>query len=806
MRNKSIGSLILFLGIVFLAHFPASAASGGPDGYGYSYIDSNETGGPAVAFDNIASTGTFLDLDKDQISEEIPLGFVFTYYGTQYNSIYISTTGVLTFNRSTFWAGAASDPLPTAGGHGGNLIAGLWDNLLTPNHTCGVKNLHYISKGTYPARKFIVQWTDVKYFYTDIYNTFQIVLNENGDIQYNYYNVTVRNGSTYVGIENSSGQIGLGYAPFNTPGTYKNLSVLYTTSNIVQPTTGSLSVSILPVGAVSAGAKWSVDDSDWQDSGFTLTGLSAGAHTVQFKALSGWVTPSAKSVTVVAGETTSASGTYSVTPTEGTAALRVYLEPEEAVTAGAQWRVDSGDWQESGATVTGLAYGSHAVEFKAVSGWSAPASFTQTLSSSPFNLPIIKHMTYSVGQSQLYFPYVLSGNSWETELGLINKSSETSVTPVLKGYAADGSLVQSVSMAMAPGQRRQLTVGSTFTAPGSIAYAVLEDTGDVIVGYEKLSVDDAFRAAIPATTVHSGSVLYVPHIASDDYWATGIGLVNTTAAAKSLTIHFQDGSTASIDLPANGQRFFTIRDLFGGLAQPDIHSAYIENASGIVGLELFSGTSGEELDGVLLDSALSETLYFPHSVNDSYWWTGFVAYNPLDTAAELTIEPYDASGNPLTRSTRQVVAKGEFVTTTGDLPAGTAWFKVSAADPICGFELFGNQDGSQVAGYNVVGLQARSGIFAKLDAQGWTGIALVNTETAAATVTLSARSDQGAVVATKQLTVGAHAKLLGLPADLFGGSLAGATYVTFSADRDMVGFQLNGSADNALLDALPVLQ
>lgn len=806
MRNKLKVSLILVLGFIFAVPVYASAAVSGPDAYGYRYIDSNENGGPAVEFDNIANSGTLLYLHKDEISEEIPLHFTFPFYGQQYTSVYVSTTGVLTFNRPTFWLGAASEPLPTVGGHGGDLIAGLWDNFLTPNHTCGVKNLHYITKGTFPSRKFIVQWTNAKYFYTEIYNTFQIVLHENGDIQFNYNDVTIRDGLTYAGIENGSGQIGLGYAPFNTPGTYKNLSVLYTTRNVSVPTTGALSVSILPTSVISAGAQWSVDGGAWQNSGATFVGLTAGPHTVQFKSVSGWVTPSPKTVTVVAGGTATASGTYSVTPTEGTAALRVYIEPEEAVAAGAQWRVDSGDWQDSGATVTGLAYGDHTIDFKTVSGWTPPVALTQTLNASPFNLPVILHLSYNAGEAQLYYPYIFSSNGWDTELGLINKSADTVATPVLKAYAADGSLVQSVGIAMNPGQRRQITASSFFTNPESIAYAVLENTGGLIAGYEKLYVNGAYSAAIPATTGHSGNVLYISHIASNDEWITGISLVNTTEMDKSLTIHFQDGSTGSVDLPAHGQEFFAVRNLFGGIAQPDIHSAYIEDAAGIVGLELFSGASGNELDGVLLDSALRETLYFPHVVNDDYWWTGFVAYNPLDTAAELTIEPYDANGNMLTQKSRQVVAKGELVTTTSDLPAGTAWFKVSSSNQICGFELFGNQANSQLAGYNVVDLQTRSGVFAKLDSQGWTGIALVNTESEAATVTLNARTNQGEIVATKQVLVSAHAKLLGLPADIFGESIGAAAYISFTSDKDMVGFQLNGSADNSMLDSLPALK
>ena len=36
----------------------ASAASGGPDGFGYTFVDSNEAGGPAFAPIDVTSTGT----------------------------------------------------------------------------------------------------------------------------------------------------------------------------------------------------------------------------------------------------------------------------------------------------------------------------------------------------------------------------------------------------------------------------------------------------------------------------------------------------------------------------------------------------------------------------------------------------------------------------------------------------------------------------------------------------------------------------------------------------------------------------
>ena len=77
------------------------------------------------------------------------------------------------------------------------------------------------------------------------------------------------------------------------------------------PHTGSLSVTITPQGAIDAGAKWRVDESAWRDVSHTESNLSVGNHFVEFKAISGWITPIAQSVVIQEGQTTTVSGTYS---------------------------------------------------------------------------------------------------------------------------------------------------------------------------------------------------------------------------------------------------------------------------------------------------------------------------------------------------------------------------------------------------------------------------------------------------------------------------------------------------------------
>jgi Divergent InlB B-repeat domain/Immunoglobulin I-set domain len=54
--------------------------------------------------------------------------------------------------------------------------------------------------------------------------------------------------------------------------------------------------------------------------------------------------------------------------------LQVLLSPAGAVSAGAQWQVDGGPPQASGAIISGLAPGSHTLVFSTVTGWTAPPS------------------------------------------------------------------------------------------------------------------------------------------------------------------------------------------------------------------------------------------------------------------------------------------------------------------------------------------------------------------------------------------------------------------------------------------------
>ncbi len=414
----------------------------------------------------------------------------------------------------------------------------------------------------------------------------------------------------------------------------------------------------------------------------------------------------------------------------------------------------------------------------------------------------------SANAAPLYFPHVDTSLPWQTEIAIINTGDQT-VTGTLVALSDTGQTVDTKDVTLAAHGRRQITVANEFINSTNIGYIIFNTNSDAVQGYTKFYQAGLYRAAIPAVKEVNSSDINISHIDSSVEWWTGISLVNTTSTSKALTIAFNTGLSVPVTLNANEHKAFTIGDLLNQPIQPDIQSAVITNASGVIGLEVFGNNGGtNHLDGVLLTDKTASTLYYPHVENNG-WWTGIVAYNPSVSASTITIAPYSAQGTALTTSTLPLAGKGKYIGLVSglNLPTQTAWFRIDSTQPLSGFELFSTLDGELLAAYaGGGGIGATTGVFAKIETNGgWTGIAFVNTEVGAASVTLTAYNDNGSVVATQVLPVGGHAKVVNYAQTIFSQDISSATYIAYSSDRNVVGFQLNGSADGTMLDGLPGL-
>ncbi len=217
---------------------------GGPDGYGYYYIDSGEEGGPIYNWIDISETGmAHTEMgDDDYLNVELP--WAFPFYGADYNDVYISSNGYLAFGEGGDYTDFSNDPIPSAITPD-NYAAPFWDDL---NPSAGeTATLYY---GEDEDGNFVVTYEMYPaYFNTDNLYTFQAVLYENGDILYQYSDMEELDiDNETIGIENADGTDGLqvSYSADPEGYPYDGLAILIYMDEIVEPDPLTLVLTPIP--------------------------------------------------------------------------------------------------------------------------------------------------------------------------------------------------------------------------------------------------------------------------------------------------------------------------------------------------------------------------------------------------------------------------------------------------------------------------------------------------------------------------------------------------------------------------------
>ncbi|HEY8993288.1 MAG TPA: hypothetical protein VIM71_01270, partial [Lacunisphaera sp.] len=133
-------------------------------------------------------------------------------------------------------------------------------------------------------------------------------------------------------------------------------------------TTGLPAQLVITLAPAPTTGKWRIDGGSWRSSGYTVTGLLSGPHSIEYYAVSGWASPPTETATLVAGAN-ALQRSYAQF-----AALKVTLSPTTA-----KWRIDGGSWRSSGSTATSLVPGSHTVEYNILGGYTPPPTETVNL-------------------------------------------------------------------------------------------------------------------------------------------------------------------------------------------------------------------------------------------------------------------------------------------------------------------------------------------------------------------------------------------------------------------------------------------
>ncbi len=242
MKRLIIFALVLFL-MIGILQGQTDKNLGGPDSGGYYWKDSDEIDGPDYSWVEISSLGTPLHLG-DEESLQVPIGFDFDFYGTVFDSLYITSNGYISFT-SDYVECDHQYPIPNPRDPSAYLAPFFTD--LDPG-TLGEIYYHYDSANG----NFIIQFDNVPLYGESNGNTFQIILNSRNEVFFQYKSMNGTLDFCMVGIENPEETTGLQVA-YNSPYLKNNLSLKFYRSSITYDGTISLSTASLSYGNITVG-------------------------------------------------------------------------------------------------------------------------------------------------------------------------------------------------------------------------------------------------------------------------------------------------------------------------------------------------------------------------------------------------------------------------------------------------------------------------------------------------------------------------------------------------------------------------
>jgi hypothetical protein len=176
---------------------------GGPDSYGYTWIDSDEPNGPDWAWTDITETGSEVEgLGDDMMVGPFEMSFNFPFYGQEKNHFWISPNGCIGFTDQQL--PFANGPIPT-NAENTDFIAWFWDDLYIDAAMTHVYIRNF-------EEKTIVQFNNMVHFPgTESFITAQLIMMANGTIIIRYKQLSdgFDTNSATVGLQSANPETGL---------------------------------------------------------------------------------------------------------------------------------------------------------------------------------------------------------------------------------------------------------------------------------------------------------------------------------------------------------------------------------------------------------------------------------------------------------------------------------------------------------------------------------------------------------------------------------------------------------------------
>ena len=190
----------------------AHDGEGGPDMFGYKWIDNTVSSGDAPVYNWVdATSGDMLHFptSQDDGYTNIELPSAFQYYGESYDSLFVSTNGFVSFNTSYTLSYPGNSAIPTSDSPNA-LLAVLWDDMVLDTLTHPAYTYNDIANN-----RFVIEYDNAQFYSGEVDDTvdFEIILDYTDySILYQYRNFDANYQTDItVGIENAAGDDGLEY-------------------------------------------------------------------------------------------------------------------------------------------------------------------------------------------------------------------------------------------------------------------------------------------------------------------------------------------------------------------------------------------------------------------------------------------------------------------------------------------------------------------------------------------------------------------------------------------------------------------
>jgi len=206
--------------------YPQDKNAGGPDAFGYYWVDSDQPGGPTFSWTDIAASGYDIvnGLIDDTVIGPFGIGFPFSYYGTTYTQFYVSSNGIIGFNNTNMRS-LSNTALPNSATPN-DIIAWMWDDL-NPKDAANPGAHVYIDT---TGGQCVIQFTNYPEYQASAGDviTAQVILQPDGTVLIKYK--TIAPGfdltSSSIGMENAAGTDGL-QVTYNATYGHDNLLVKF---------------------------------------------------------------------------------------------------------------------------------------------------------------------------------------------------------------------------------------------------------------------------------------------------------------------------------------------------------------------------------------------------------------------------------------------------------------------------------------------------------------------------------------------------------------------------------------------------